>query len=415
MIKIGIIGNPGSGKTTLSKYLESKYPSIGYLSVDKVTTSNQELHTNRDQILWAAHNNSLSSENLKKLQLNFRCKLSTAVDEKLKQIEDSGKKVVLIDYSVLYTLPTLWDSVQYKILLTRDDSKRKDALLIREGEKNVGLLDTFVKSTCINSDSIDADFIIQNNGSLEELYDSGETIFNKIKAENKPITPVRHYSYYIVKPDGIRHFKQIHSYLREIFEGRASVRFFKINNYSEIIKKLYYKLFEKYPETFYEVFESFKTGINSFYGNEGILILVSELHQSEKEYDDFRKKVLKTKLSIREKIMDPNVRMVERISNSSTLQGDNILHLEGNKYRIDIAKSLSRIHCPEDNKEDTENELKILLESGIISNANMLGTDDIMNVIKYGSIMGFNQDSQEHRPDIATFERNKIAESLSRE
>lgn len=141
---------------------------------------------------------------------------------------------------------------------------------------------------------------------------------------------------------------------------------------------------------------------------------MSELHQSEKEYEDFRKKVLETKLAIREKIMDPNVRMLERISNSSSLHGESILHLEGNKYRIDIPKSLSRIHCPEDNIEETENELKILLESGIISNANMLGKVDIKNVIKYGSIMGFNQDSAEQRPDIATFEQNQIADSLCR-
>lgn len=414
MIKIGIIGAPGSGKTTFSKYLENKNPNIGYLSVDKVTTSDKELHIARDQILWAAYNNSLPDKKIKEMQLNFRNRLSASVGKRLKQIEDSGKEIVLIDYSVLYTLPTLWNSVQYKVLLSRDDSKRKDGLLRREGEKHIGPLDTFVKSTCIKDDSIDADFIVANNGSLDDLYACAEAVFDEIQSKSKAIPPIRHYSYYIVKPDGVRHFKEIYSSLEKIFEGMASVRFFKIDNYGEIIKKLYYKLFEKYPETFSEVFDSFKSGINSLYGNEGILIIMSELHQSEKEYEDFRKKVLKTKLEIRKKIMDPNVRMVERISNSSSLQGESILHLEGHKYRIDIPKSLSRIHCPEDNKEDTENELKILLESGIISNANMLGTVDIENVIKYGSIMGFNQDSEEQRPDIATFERNKIADSLCR-
>lgn len=415
MIKIGIIGNPGSGKTTFSRYLENKYPSIGYLSVDKVTTSNEELHTTRNQILWSAYNNSLSSEKLKEIQLNFRSKLSASVDEKLKQIEDSGKKIVIIDYSVLYTLPTLWDSVQYKILLTRDDRKRKEGLIRREGKKYIGPLDTFVKSTCLKDDSIDTDFIIENNGSLKDLYNRANAVLDEIQSRNNAIAPIRHYSYYIVKPDGVRHFKEIYSSLERMFEGMESVRFFKIDNYGEIIQKLYYKLFEKYPETFPEAFNSFKTGISSLYGNEGILIIMSELHQSEKEYEDFRKKVLKTKLAIREKIMDPNVRMLERISNPSNLHGDSILHLEGNKYRIDIPKSLSRIHCPEDNIEDTENELKILLESGIISNANMLGLVDIKNVIKYGSIMGFSQDSAEQRPDIAKFEHNKIADSLCRE
>ena len=415
MTKIGIIGNPGSGKTTFCHYLEDKFPNIGYLSVDKVTTSNEELHRTRDQILWSAFNNSLSSEKLNELQLNFRSKLSTAVEEKLKQIEDSGKEFVLIDYSVLYTLPTLWNATQYKVLLTRDDSKRKEGLLKREGEKHIGPLDTFVKSTCLNDNSIETDFKVENNGSLENLYARANEVFDEIHSKNQSTTPIRHYSYYIVKPDGIRHFKEIYSSLDRIFEGMASVRFFKIDNYSEIIKKLYYRLFEKYPETFPEAFNSFKAGISSLYGNEGILIIMSQLHHSEKEYDDFRKRVLEAKLAIRRKTMDPRVRMLEQISNNSNLQGDSILKLEGNKYRIDIPKSLSRIHCPDDNLEDTENELKILLESGIISNANMLGTVDIMNVIKYGSIMGFNQDSQEQRPDIATFEKNQLTDSLFRE
>lgn len=255
----------------------------------------------------------------------------------------------------------MWDSIQYKILLTRDDRKRKDGLLRREGEKNIGPLDTFVKYTCLKDDSIDTDFIIENEGSLEDLYTRADVVFDEIQSKNNAISPIRHYSYYIVKPDGVRHFKEIYSSLDRMFEGMESVRFFKIDNYLEIIKKLYYKLFQKYPETFPEAFNSFKTGISSLYGNEGILIIMSELHQSEKEYEDFRKKVLETKLAIREKIMDPNVRMLEIISNSSSLHGESILHLEGNKYRIDIPKSLSRIHCPEDNIEETENELKILL------------------------------------------------------
>ena len=349
------------------------------------------------------------------MQLNFRSKLSTAVEKKLKQIEDSGKEFVLIDYSVLYTLPTLWNSIQYKVLLTRDDSKRKERLLKREGQKLIGPLDTFVKSTCLNDNSFKTDFKVENNGSLENLYARANEVFDEINSKRQSTTPIRHYSYYIVKPDGIRHFKEIYSSLDRIFEGMASVRFFKIDNYSEIIKKLYYKLFEKYPQTFPEAFNSFKTGISSLYGNEGILIIMSQLHHSEKEYDDFRKRVLDAKLAIRRKTMDPKVRMLEQISNNSNLQGDSILQLEGNKYRIDIPKSLSRIHCPDDNLEDTENELKILLESGIISKANMLGTVDIMNVIKYGTIMGFNQDSQEQRPDIATFEKGLLTDSLFRE
>ena len=128
MIKVGIIGNPGSGKTTICRYLKEKDSDIGYLSVDKVTTGNEELHAARDEILLAAHNQTKTSDEIAKMQLDFRSKLSKAVAEQLRTLEESGKKIVLIDYSVLYTLPDLWKSVDYKILVTRDGDKRKEGL-----------------------------------------------------------------------------------------------------------------------------------------------------------------------------------------------------------------------------------------------------------------------------------------------
>ncbi len=240
--------------------------------------------------------------------------------EKLEKIEDSKERIVIIDYSVLYTMPELWDNLQYRILVNRENEKRREGLLKREGEENMGPLDSFVRFTGVNDKVIDTDFIVENNGSIEELNSQAEKIFNEIQSKNKENTPSRHYSYYIVKPDGIRHFKEIYSSLQRNFESMSSVRFFKINNYTEIMRKLYYKLFEKYPENFEEAFNSFEMGINSLYGNEGILIIMSEVHKTEKEYQDFLKKVLDTKLEIRKGIMDPNVRIAEKLSDNSKLR-----------------------------------------------------------------------------------------------
>lgn len=405
MIKVGIIGNPGSGKTTICRYLKEKDSDIGYLSVDKVTTGNEELHAARDEILLAAHNQTKTSDEIAKMQLDFRSKLSKAVAEQLRTLEESGKKIVLIDYSVLYTLPDLWNSVDYKILVTRDDDKRKEGLLKREGEANTETLETFVKATGASTNSIATDFTIKNDGTLNQLYAQASDVHNIIRP------PIRHYSYYIIKPDGIRHFREIYSDLEEIFEGMSSVRIFKIDDYAGIMKKLYYKLFEKYSE-FPEVFDTFTRGITSLYGNEGILIIMSELHKDDMEYTAFREKVLRTKLAIREKIMDPDVRMATRIPEYSNLQGN--VQLDGQPYRISIPKSLSRIHCPEDNLEDTEEELQILIKSGIMCNENMLGIDDIGDVEKFGSIMGYKGEFKEPRPDIAGFEKERIEEALSR-
>ena len=139
---------------------------------------------------------------------------------------------------------------------------------------------------------------------------------------------------------------------------------------------------------------------------------MSELHKDDMQYAAFREKVLRTKLAIREKIMDPDVRMATRIPESSNLQGN--VQLDGQPYRISIPKSLSRIHCPEDNLEDTEEELQILIKSGIMCNENMLGIDDIGDVGKFGSIMGYKGEFKEPRPDIAGFEQAQMKDALSR-
>lgn len=415
MLKIGIIGNPGSGKTTLSKYLENKYPNVGNLCVDTVTFNNEELQKTRNQIVWAAHNNSFSNEKLKENQLDYRNKLSVAVGEELKRIEDSGKDIVLIDYSVLYNLPELWESVQYKILVTREDEQKKKGLVIREGEMHVNLIDTFVKIACLEDDAFDKDFVIHNNSSLENLYKCADEVYNEILSKNNGVASTKHFSYYIVKPDGIRHFKEIYSSLKSLFEEMSSVYFFKIDDYSKIIKKLYYKLYEVYPDIFPETIDSLMNGLNSLYGNEGLLIVISQLHNNERDYEDFLKKIFAKKVTLRETLMDSNVLLLQKLSKTSKIQGKNILFLEGHKYRIDVPKALSKLHCPEDNKEETENELRILIESGIICAANLLGEEDIMNVMKYGSIMGFNQDSHEQKLDAEKYQRNKIVQSLLEE
>jgi len=44
----------------------------------------------------------------------------------------------------------------------------------------------------------------------------------------------------------------------------------------------------------------------------------------------------------------------------------------------------------------------------------MLGIDDIGDVVKFGSIMGYKGESKEPRPDIAGFEQAQMKDALSR-
>lgn len=221
--------------------------------------------------------------------------------------------------------------------------------------------------------------------------------------------PSRRYSYYIIKPDGIRFLDKIINELTEYFKS-SSIKFFKIDDYSSIQKKLHYKLYDKHPDSFPEIMDSNMRGVNCIYGNEGILILLSEFINNKQEYTNFLDKISKFKEKIRNETMNNDTFLFTRLSNDSKLTGERIINFQGELRRVDIPGTLSRIHCSDHCRDDIYNDLKILLDSGIISNKNMLGPDDINHAKSYASIAGFNSSrgSDEPRPDIAGFVAGEI-------
>lgn len=55
-------------------------------------------------------------------------------------------------------------------------------------------------------------------------------------------TEKRLYSYFIIKPDGIRFVEEINKELNDNFN---CVKYFKIDDFSNIIKKLYFRHYQK--------------------------------------------------------------------------------------------------------------------------------------------------------------------------
>lgn len=419
MTTIGITGKFGSGKTTIARYLKEKYPDIGYIEADELVNNNTKLYDIRHEILVDTYNNLPKNIVEDKIKI-YNKELSGLIEKTLKKYETLGTKVVIIDYAVLDILTSLCNNIDFKIVVTRDNDKRKEGLIEREGENVANLLEAFYTNGKYNFIA-KGDYEIKNNSNLDSLYSQAELSVNSIiskkqldsEANSKPQYN-RHYSYYIVRPDGIRHFNKIYADLEKLFPTMESVRFFKINNYSSIMKKIYYKLFEELPKEmgFAESFDSYLRTTNSLYGNEGILIILSELHKTEDEYKEFMQKILNAKMEIREKLMDPNVRIMEKLPDSYNGNKNRIINYEGDKYRVGVIKALSRIHCPDDNSEDTNTELGILYKSGIISNANMFDQTDIDNAIDFGSISKFNGGTVEHRPDIAGYEKKNMSKAI---
>ncbi len=243
---------------------------------------------------------------------------------------------------------------------------------------------------------------------------ASESIEDKIPDENKSDSQIeskRDYSYFIIKPDGVKYFPDIKSTIEEEMGEGTSTKYFLIKEYDETIKKLYYKHYQK--ESFSKSYEQYLNSVKSLFGNLGVLIVVSNTNKDSKE---FFNKVLETKHKIRNKLIDPNVCAISNNPNSSDKNKVQIINEEGKEekqrffkdkgdYRI---SGFDVIHCPDSNKEDTNRELKILTEIGIISNENMFDAAGIDELLRFRSVYGFNGDWSEPRPDIAGFVEKEI-------
>lgn len=171
----------------------------------------------------------------------------------------------------------------------------------------------------------------------------------------------RKYSYFIIKPDGMRFLGDICDTIEQRYQ---SVRYYAIEDYEDIIKKLYYKHFQNKGETFAKSFESYLYGLTELFGNYGILALVADTTST---YEELMQSVHDTKFKIRNKHVNNSVGIV---TNHGEGQKNYIRFIseEGKEQQPRIMKGLGThrisdiniIHCPDPSKEDTLKELSIL-------------------------------------------------------
>ena len=70
------------------------------------------------------------------------------------------------------------------------------------------------------------------------------------------------------------------------------------------------------------------------------------------------------------------------------------------------------IHCPDTELEWTCYELKILCDIGVINEKNLFGNKNIEELLKYGTLNGFEPNDKEHKPNISDFVVHDIAQQL---
>ncbi len=224
----------------------------------------------------------------------------------------------------------------------------------------------------------------------------------------------RHYSYFIVKPDGIRYLDDI----CETVEGKfPTVRYYAIQDFKGTIKKLYHKHYERSGKKFAESFDAFLYGLSELFGNESILILVAD---GERPYQELMQSVFDTKKELRKKYVNNKIGIVTNYGGGRntflrlvTRNGNSLkprIMSEAGSYRI---SDMNTIHSPDPDLETTLDELKILLDTEVIHDKNLITTPMLTQMRKYKTA-AFQSDMRlpnyagEDVPDLSGFIKSEI-------
>lgn len=226
----------------------------------------------------------------------------------------------------------------------------------------------------------------------------------------------RSYSYFIVKPDGIRYLDEILNDLEGKFQ---EIKYYAVDDFESLIKKLYHKHYENKGSGFAKSYASYLYGIREIFGNKALLVLVGD---REKTYEELSNDIFTEKTLIRQKYVNNNVGIItnlgdERVNyiryvdQKGNLKKPRILNGMGN-IRI---SDMNIIHSPDPNEATTKEELQIIINSGILQDKNLLTPDTIKKIREYGTFNFFNDMKKDDYqgnigPDISGFIKSEIDE-----
>lgn len=223
------------------------------------------------------------------------------------------------------------------------------------------------------------------------------------------------YSYFILKPDGVRFLDEI---CKSIEKDVNFVKYYAIDDFDSIIKKIYHTHYEKKGDKFKKDFESFLFGLKQIFGNRGLLILIGD---NKGSYEELLQNINKKKAEIRKKFINDNIGIITNYGEGNQLirfisvTGEpmlpRIMKGSGN-YRI---SNFNIIHSPDSSLKTNFDELKILIDEGIIDDKNLITDEMLKNMRKYGTL-SFQKDMKEKdyvgniQPDISGWIADKIKE-----
>lgn len=226
----------------------------------------------------------------------------------------------------------------------------------------------------------------------------------------------RSYSYFIVKPDGIRYLDEI---LKDLEGSFQEIKYYAIDDFEGLIKKLYHRHYERKGSSFAKSYASYLYGIKEIFGNKALLALVSD---REKTYEELSEDIFAEKVLIRQKYVNNNVGLITNVGDEKInyiryvdrkgkLKEPRILSGMGN-IRI---SDMNIIHSPDPDETTTKEELQIIIDSGILEDKNLLTPETIKKIREYGTFNFFNDMKKpEYQgnigPDISGFVKSDIDE-----
>lgn len=224
----------------------------------------------------------------------------------------------------------------------------------------------------------------------------------------------RSYSYFIVKPDGIRYLDEILNDLEGKFQ---ELKYYAVDDFESLIKKLYHRHYERKGSSFEKSYASYLYGIKEIFGNKGLLVLVGD---REKTYEELSYDIFAEKTLIRKKYVNNNIGIVTNASDEK-LNYIRYIDTKGNIKEPRILKDIGNIrisdmniiHSPDPDEATTKEELQIIIDSGILQDRNLLTPDIIEKIREYGTFNFFKDMKKENyqgnmAPDISGFIKSDI-------
>ncbi len=182
-IIIGLIGEKGAGKGTVSKYLIKKYKAVHYGTSKILRRTLEDLHV------------PVSRDNLAKLALVLKEGYgpSIIIDSLVKDIERNGSDIIIADgirmhgdveplkkrygrhFYLVYVYADL--KLRYKRTKARKEKEREDKTTFQQFLEEEGKL----TEVAIHEIGKKADFKLNNNGSANDLGKQVDEMMKKIK------------------------------------------------------------------------------------------------------------------------------------------------------------------------------------------------------------------------------------------